>query len=120
MIRFASVGIPLSKCFKEQGENPPHDKRLDCMTCHDPHGNLVQGNPQYYVDKCLQCHSSKSDGASNCRAQPMTSNCLTCHLPTVNVQKNLSFTDHLIRVRSKDDPKAVKRAIHMENKNEKK
>lgn len=96
--RFAPVGISQSACFIHQGENPPKDRRLDCVTCHDPHSPAVR-NDQFYNDKCLNCHGTKPDQSALCSKESMTSNCIHCHLPSVQVQKNLAFTDHWIRIR---------------------
>lgn len=102
LIRFAPVGLALSRCFKEQspsGGKTSAAKRLDCLTCHDPH-RPAETESAYYVAKCLSCHDSKSGSAADCSSQSMTSNCLPCHIPKVEVQPHLWFTDHWIRIRT--------------------
>ncbi|NQV26612.1 MAG: hypothetical protein HQ518_19830 [Rhodopirellula sp.] len=100
LARFASVGLVMSACFKQQavvnGE-PSFDSRLDCLTCHDPH-RPASRDPQFYREKCLGCHGSDDGQAAECTSRPMSSNCLPCHMPKQQSTENLGFTDHWIRV----------------------
>ncbi|MFM9959647.1 MAG: multiheme c-type cytochrome [Planctomycetaceae bacterium] len=101
LIRFASVGLVQSACFLKQatlsadqlpvGARP----RFDCLTCHDPH-RPAESDATFYAARCAACHDS---AAKNCSQQPRDSNCLPCHMPKVEVQSPLRFTDHWIRVR---------------------
>jgi hypothetical protein len=103
LVRFAPVGLALSKCFREQsssGEATNLSKRLDCLTCHDPH-RPAETDPRFYVAKCLNCHDSQLGSPADCGLQSMTSNCLPCHLPKVEVLPHLTFADHWIRIRNK-------------------
>lgn len=99
--RFAPVGLSRSACFVRQGE-----RRLDCMTCHDPHQPPPTGD-DFYTSKCVDCHSSV---ASACTDQPMTSNCLPCHMPKRQLDLHLAFTDHWIRILDPDDEAAAETA----------
>ena len=101
LVRFAPVGLSQSKCFTSQGDNPPKNRRLDCVTCHDPH-QPASREPQFYNDVCLNCHGTKPDQANVCADSPMTSNCLECHMPGARQNENLVFTDHWIRIIPKD------------------
>ena len=103
LVRFAPVGLSMSACFQNQQDArfPTAAKtRLDCLTCHDPHRPTIT-DPKFYVAKCLSCHGSDPGQAPVCASQPMTSQCLTCHMPTLPVQQHLAFTDHWIRIRRK-------------------
>ena len=51
-IRFQGTTLPWSRCFTESGRN------MDCITCHDPHGN-ASISAEYYDSRCLSCHSAK-------------------------------------------------------------
>jgi hypothetical protein len=105
IIRFAPVGLSQSPCFRQQSEVRSADGtlvRLDCVTCHDPHAPAVQ-NAEHYRQSCLACHGEQPHQAPVCRSQPMTSECLRCHMPTVEVQQHLHFTDHWIRIRTEPD-----------------
>jgi hypothetical protein len=102
--------------------------RFDCTFCHDPH-RPASRDVDYYVQRCLTCHgepagmngsvldaqtahdrlttasgetpqTNRPRRAPVCRAEPMTSQCLRCHMPKVEVQPHLEFTDHWIRIRS--------------------
>ncbi len=103
--RFAPVGLVQSACFQAthgtSGERTTNtdssSTRLDCVTCHDPH-QPAQADPWFYVATCLKCHSSAPHGAPDCAAQPMNSQCLTCHMPKIPTNEHLSFTDHWIRI----------------------
>lgn len=108
LVRFAPVGLVQSKCFEvaNSPENAGIYKRLDCITCHDPH-SPSQSNPAFFEAICRNCHSGSpshtSDGfelSSNfvvCSEQPPTSACLTCHMKKAEFAPGLRFTDHWIR-----------------------
>ncbi|MCM4150586.1 hypothetical protein DHD05_03195 [Arenibacter sp. N53] len=69
-----------SECFKQTAT-------MDCSTCHDPH-RKERGNTAYFNGKCIGCHN---DGAKMCSNKAhgsdiMTSNCITCHMPTTPSQ----------------------------------
>ena len=97
LIRFAPVGLAQSKCFQDLAEG-----RLDCLTCHNPH-QAAATDAEYYRQRCLDCHAVQEQpdpkSAPICAAEPMSSDCLNCHMPKVDVSPHLRFTDHWIRVR---------------------
>lgn len=108
LVRFASVGLAMSRCFLEQGQLHGGEKsaRLDCLTCHDPH-RPAEKSFQPYVRTCLQCHGPQKSQAGECTSPQSASNCLSCHMPSVNVADKLVLTDHWIRVRKDSDPPAA-------------
>lgn len=91
LVRFAPVGLAQSACFTRQT-----DRRLDCMTCHDPHVSADR-RPLATAERCASCHGDAAPHAA-CPAAAATSDCTTCHMPKVEVQPHLRFTDHWIRV----------------------
>lgn len=105
LARFAPVGLVQSPCFQKT-HGPAADRermsevatRLDCTTCHNPH-QPAPSDPWFYVQSCLKCHRSTPRSAPDCSTQPMTSQCVACHMPKVPINEHLSFTDHWIRVR---------------------
>lgn len=100
LVRFAPVGLSQSACFKEQESVPgfaQDGRQFNCTTCHDPHQSPTR-DAGFYVGKCLECHKSTADAAPLCTSQATTSECLSCHMPTVKVQEHLNLTDHWIRV----------------------
>ena len=100
LARFASVGLVMSACFKQQAlieSESASQGRLDCLTCHDPH-RPASREPQFYLEKCLGCHGSNEVKAAECTSQSMTSNCLPCHMPKQPSTDYLEFTDHWIRI----------------------
>lgn len=105
LVRFASVGLVMSACFK--GQQTPDQKstnsRLDCLTCHDPH-KQAETSSEYYTQKCVQCHQADGTHAATCSSAMTSRECLTCHMPAVNVTDQLKLTDHWIRVRTQPDP----------------
>ena len=108
LIRFAPVGISQSACFQQQDAVKAvlgSTKPFNCTFCHDPH-QPASRDVNFYVNRCLECHGSQPGQASLCRSQPMTSQCLSCHMPPVEVQKHLRFTDHWIRIRGDSEPAA--------------
>ena len=107
-VRFQPYRLANSKCF--DGADP----RISCIACHDPHQNLVR-NDSAYDGKCLACHATKDSSNAgvkpvaalqaagthaNAKACPVaTSNCVSCHMPKVQLPGGLiTFTDHQIRV----------------------
>ncbi len=101
LIRFASVGLVQSACFRKQATLSEHllpadsSSRFDCMTCHDPH-RPAETETAFFTARCAACHET---AAKKCSQQPLDSNCLPCHMPKVEVQSPLRFTDHWIRIR---------------------
>ena len=107
-VRFPGTTLTWSRCFTESKDT------LDCVTCHDPHRNVVTSTAHYEA-RCLECHAgtTRSDGspAQPKRASPSetsrptpcpvnpTTGCIACHMPAVkNVVRHTFFTDHFIRV----------------------
>ncbi len=108
LVRFAPVGMSQSACFQKQDAVKAVSgsvKPFNCTFCHDPH-QPASRDTSFYVNRCLECHSSQPGHASPCRSQPMTSQCLSCHMPSVEVQKHLRFTDHWIRIHPDKDAEA--------------
>jgi len=107
-VRFQATTLTWSRCFTESKD------ALDCVTCHDPHRNVVTSTAHYEA-RCLSCHASaaRSDGSpararraslsetsrqTPCPVDP-TKGCIACHMPAVkNVLPHTFFTDHFIRV----------------------
>jgi Cytochrome c554 and c-prime len=97
-VRFQPYRLAISKCFK--GTDP----RISCITCHDPHKELVADTASYDA-KCLACHVTKGAAADAinktiAKACPIaTNNCASCHMPEVKMPNGLtSFHDHRIRI----------------------
>jgi hypothetical protein len=100
LVRFAPVGLVQSPCFRQQDQvvlDSGEPGRMDCTTCHDPH-RPAETRWQFYADICLKCHDAAHDRAADCSVATRQDNCLTCHMPKVPMNDNLSFTDHWIRV----------------------
>lgn len=98
--RFQPYRLANSKCF--DGE----DARLSCLTCHDPHRDLVRENSSY-DGKCLACHMGSTPRAANLQKScPVAKeNCVSCHMPKVKLPGGLmTFTDHQIRIVKPGDP----------------
>ena len=105
LVRFAPVGLSQSRCFLGQSESKELrgvSLRMDCTTCHDPHRE-AETDASYYTERCLTCHGIQSGQVSPCSSQTSSEQCLSCHMPKIEVQPHLRFTDHWIRVRR--DPK---------------
>jgi hypothetical protein len=93
LVRFAPVGLEQSRCFQQQST-----KRLDCVTCHDPH-RPAETDPAFYSAQCAVCHTGASPQEPRCRVEPAATDCIRCHLPKVEVQPHLKLSDHWIRIR---------------------
>ena len=79
----AGYGLLKSQCFiRSEG-------RLQCTTCHDPHG----AEPVNYTQVCRNCHQAAHE--------PARQNCTGCHMPKRRTEDavHVVMTDHLIRKR---------------------
>lgn len=90
LARFQPIGLIQSKCFTVSGT-------LTCTTCHDPHRPL-EAQDSRGIWQCVQCHDHSQPEHTVCAAGEMD-NCLKCHMPKVEANDPLLFTDHWIRVR---------------------
>jgi hypothetical protein len=109
LIRFAPASIVHSKCFAGQGSvrlKGGDTARLVCTTCHDPH-KPTETDPGFYRQQCFECHREGGETPGLCPAAPADSDCVGCHMPKVEIQRRLRFTDHWIRVRREGEPAAV-------------
>ena len=105
--RFHATTLPQSACYQRSLG------RLDCVTCHDPHGDL-ELSTAYYESRCLHCHASHPSGSGAAVAAwpvgrepaaappcPVNSSdgCIACHMPKVrDDESHADHTDHLIRI----------------------
>ncbi|MEZ6121998.1 MAG: multiheme c-type cytochrome [Planctomycetaceae bacterium] len=103
LVRFASVGLAMSRCFQNQPQQGESPLRLDCMTCHNPHQPAVQSE-EFYQQKCLQCHGESGQPSRSCSFSGTSEKCLSCHMPPVDATEKLPLTDHWIRIRRPGDP----------------
>jgi hypothetical protein len=86
-----------------------NDRRISCVACHDPHGELKL-EPDFYDSKCTACHlnaprelKTKERGAAACPVA--TRQCVTCHMPKVELpEMHFKFTDHWIRTPRPNEP----------------
>jgi tetratricopeptide (TPR) repeat protein len=106
-VRFQGTTLTWSRCFTESNDT------LDCVTCHDPHRNVLTSTVHYEA-KCLSCHAGAAHADNSPprpRGAPSTPSrqrrcpvdpakgCIACHMPAVkNAVPHSSFTDHFIRV----------------------
>lgn len=103
--RFTSIGFSRSACFQGQTEI-----RFDCTSCHDPHRPPPANLHEVALGRCVECHSSV---AKPCATEPIVSDCVSCHMPRVTLERDVMVTDHWIRVR-RDHPAAVPAAHAVE------
>jgi hypothetical protein len=91
-VRFAPIGLLASRCFVE-------GKQLSCLTCHDPHSDVIARTDQRYSERCRACHppSATPASASQC-PRAKNRDCLGCHMRQASLGPYLRFTDHRIRV----------------------
>ena len=89
-VRFAPIGLLASRCFRGSGT-------LSCLTCHDPHDDVLSRTDIAYTQKCIVCHGSDRKPTKLCR-RAERQNCLPCHMKQTSLGAYLRFTDHRIRV----------------------
>jgi hypothetical protein len=98
-VRFQPYRLQNSRCWS------PTDMRISCLSCHNPHENLVT-DTGFYDSKCLRCHpikgikESNADSSSQAPACPVSPNrCIKCHMPRYEFPGgHYAFTDHDIRI----------------------
>jgi tetratricopeptide (TPR) repeat protein len=105
-LRFQGNTITWSRCYTETAG------ALDCMTCHDPHGDGHR-SPADFNAKCLSCHSgqfprkaARASGPVTRRARPgatcpvnRADGCIGCHMPSITIKPlHATFSDHYIRI----------------------
>src|SRR5262249_17908385 len=89
-IRFAPYRLTLSRCYDLD------DKRITCLSCHDPHEEVTQ-DQNHYDSKCLACHGGGKSEAHPCKVAKK--DCVSCHMPKTELPgSHHRFTDHWIRV----------------------
>jgi hypothetical protein len=89
-VRFSPIGLMASRCFLE-------NRKLTCITCHDPHENARSRTDASYTAACAGCHHSSPKAGSPCR-RASGQDCLPCHMRQASPGAYLKFTDHRIRV----------------------
>jgi len=87
-VRFQPYRLAESPCYNEE------DRRISCVTCHDPHKRLDM-RASDYDPKCQACHHT---GVKN-TCKVAAHDCITCHMPKIEPPgAHHGFTDHQIRI----------------------
>lgn len=105
-----------SACFRGSMTS---DKPLECATCHNPHAapatRATRNQP------CLSCHTgsaftAKFTTAASKLSHAPAGDCVSCHMPVVKERTvpHGTFSDHWIRVPSRDSARAAKSAVAIE------
>lgn len=98
-LRFQPYRLGLSKCYD------PDDRRISCVTCHDPHVELVSDSA-HYDSKCMACHGGGKAGPRPCKVAKK--DCASCHMPKLEVPgTHHRFSDHRIRIVKAREPFAM-------------
>ena len=87
-VRYQPIYFARSQCFLRA------NGALSCLTCHAPHQPLER-DPLAYDKKCVACHPSTAHRST---AEKPAGSCVGCHMPRVDAQPNLAFTNHWIGV----------------------
>ncbi|MEZ6122260.1 MAG: multiheme c-type cytochrome [Planctomycetaceae bacterium] len=88
IVRFQPMGLQQSACFLKS--------EMRCTTCHDPH-RPMDAQDSAGIWQCLQCHNPEDDTHTLC-GLGRNDDCLRCHMPAVQMEFPVKFTDHWIRV----------------------
>ncbi len=92
LIRFQPIGMLRSRCYLDS------NRQLKCTTCHNPHQSIREMTAKDHVQHCLSCHRPDSETHVACPVEPETG-CIECHMPAIELNQELTFHDHWIRVR---------------------
>ena len=90
-VRHQPLYMTRSRCFTDS-------VKLTCMTCHDPHQNVVRNDAASYRTLCLDCHTEPQTQPAPTCGEPARADCVSCHMPKVRPHEHLSFTNHWIGV----------------------
>ena len=93
-VRHQPVYLSRSACVQPGGQP------LTCMRCHDPHQPLLRDAARD-DRRCLDCHNDSMPPAPTCRSASGRT-CVSCHMPPVEPQGNLRFTNHWIGIYERD------------------
>ena len=76
--------------FSLPSHHPIHEKKIFCISCHDPHGTTSDKmlRKADIKETCTQCHAEK-EGPFVFEHAETTEDCRTCHTPHGSVNRNL-------------------------------
>ncbi|MFA6261993.1 MAG: tetratricopeptide repeat protein [Bacteroidia bacterium] len=88
--------LQMSKCFLQSASS---DKKLSCITCHNPHVSVQVTGKEVFNQSCKSCHNN----GDNCKEKMSVrlqakDNCVQCHMPrsgTIDIP-HVTVTDHRI------------------------
>ena len=76
--------------FALPSHHPIHEKKIFCVSCHDPHGTSSEKmlRKETVKETCTQCHAEK-EGPFVFEHADLMEDCRTCHSPHGSVNNNL-------------------------------
>jgi predicted Zn-dependent protease len=83
-----------SACYEKSGG------RMTCTVCHDPHRPASAAPPNFYNERCLDCHRNQSCSRSLAAGEAAgRGDCVACHMPKRGVSDipHAAATEHWIR-----------------------
>lgn len=98
-VRFQPLRLMMSKCFTS--------RRLACTTCHAAHQDARRSDAEFYNARCRACHASGAAGQRFHADARQKGDCISCHMPYVELHVALHFTDHYIRIVTAGDDLAA-------------
>jgi Cytochrome c554 and c-prime len=86
-VRFQPLRLMKSRCFTSG--------QLKCTTCHAAHQDARRKDAAFYSSRCRVCHGAPGQRLHADDRQK--GDCISCHMPYVELHPALHFTDHYIR-----------------------
>ncbi len=86
--------MKLSECYISSNE------AMSCVNCHNPHHSVKNMPPDYFNNKCLDCHSNMSCSEDETKKKDLGNDCVLCHMPnskTIDIP-HVTITDHKIGI----------------------
>ena len=97
-VRHEPAYLNQSACFRKS------EGRLSCLTCHDAHAPLSRAAANYDT-RCASCHRKVKHRTT------AVGSCSDCHMPQVQTDAKLEFTNHWIGVYEKGRPLVPVRGV---------
>ena len=86
--------MKLSECYIKS------DEKMSCISCHNPHVSVHNSPPNFFNNKCSECHIDFDCNSEVHSSIENKNDCISCHMPkskTTDIP-HVKITDHKISI----------------------